>query len=85
MNRALKMKTTGAILTGVGGGLFLIGEGLLWTGVVQNLSTWGDQTGDRFAIPGSIITATSLALLIPGIVMLVKGSKRYKRLRATRE
>jgi len=77
MEHYRRMKTTGAILTGVGGGMFVVGEALLWTGVAQTINTDENSSQSKLWVAGSLITAASLAFIIPGIVMLVRGTRRY--------
>lgn len=76
-----RMKMNGLILTSVGGGLFLTGQVCLWTSVARDINTNISSDQDKLWVSGAIITAAAVALLIPGAIMLARGSKRYRGLK----
>jgi hypothetical protein len=84
MHRSRIFKTAGIPLTAVGGAVFFTGVGFMYySSFNENLS---DNDSGKFRDIGLAIMGASAALLVPGIVLTVKGvgyKKRAKRIQKT--
>jgi hypothetical protein len=76
-----KMKLNGVILTSVGGGLFLTGQACMWTSVARDINTNVSSSQDKLWVSGALLTVAAVGLIIPGAIMLARGTKRYRGLR----
>ena len=84
MHRSRIFKTAGIPLTAVGGATFLTGVSLIYYSNYKKGLSQHDQ--DNFIYIGLGVMAASVAFIVPGIVLTVKGARyrsRAKRIQKT--
>jgi hypothetical protein len=85
MPSGLRMRNTGRTLTIIGGAMLIGGIAVFnnadetYYSTGYNSSTGDYEEGDPQAALGAVMIAGGIGMVIPGVILWSKGSKKYKR------